>query len=96
MLSHYVVSLREGHLQQVFHLFAYLKHHKRSKMVFDDTEPVFDESSFHVCDWLEYYPDVEEAIPHNALELHGNGVVMSTFVDADHAGCKATWHSHNR
>jgi hypothetical protein len=35
MLSRFVVSPREGHLQQVFHLFAYLKHHKRSKMVFD-------------------------------------------------------------
>jgi hypothetical protein len=27
MLSRYVVAPREGHLQQVFHLFAYLKHH---------------------------------------------------------------------
>ena len=24
-----------------------------------------------------------------------NGVVTSTFVDSDHAGCKAMWHSHN-
>ena len=46
MLSRYVVSPCEGHLQQVFHLFAYLKHHKRSKMVFDDSEPVFDKSAF--------------------------------------------------
>jgi ribosomal protein S14 len=32
MLSRYVVSPREGHLEQVFHLFADLKHHKRSRM----------------------------------------------------------------
>jgi hypothetical protein len=94
MLSHYVVSPREEHLQHVFHLFAYLKRHKQSKMVFDDTEPVFNENSFCVCDWLEYYPDVEEAIPHNAPETHGNGVVTSTFVDADHAGCKAKRRLH--
>jgi hypothetical protein len=25
-------------------------------MVFDDTEPVFDESRFQRCDWSEYYP----------------------------------------
>jgi hypothetical protein len=49
MLSRYVVSPREGHLQQLFHIFAYLKHHKRSKMVFDDSEPVFNENSFKVC-----------------------------------------------
>ena len=94
MLSRYVVSPRDGHLQQVFHLFAYLKHHKRSKMVFDDTEPIFDENSFHVCDWSEFYPEAEEAIPHNVPETRGHGVVTSAFVDADHAGCKATRRSH--
>jgi hypothetical protein len=50
MLSRYLVLLREGHLQEVFHLFAYLKHHKHSKMVFDDTEPMFDPNAFKVCD----------------------------------------------
>jgi hypothetical protein len=94
MLSRYVVSPRDGHLQQVFHLFAYLKHHKRSKMVFNDSEPIFDENSFHVCDWSEFYPDAEEAIPHNVPEERGHGVVTSAFVDADHAGCKATRRSH--
>ena len=94
MLSRYVVSPRDGHLQQVFHLFAYLKHHKRSKMVFDDTEPVFDENAFTVCDWTEFYPDAEEAIPYNVPEARGHGVTTSSFVDADHAGCKATRRSH--
>jgi hypothetical protein len=94
MLSRYVVSPREGHLQQVFHLFAYLKHHKRSRMVFDDSEPVFDESAFKVCDWSEFYPDAAEAIPHDAPMDRGNVVVTSCFVDADHAGCKVTRRSH--
>jgi hypothetical protein len=53
MLSRYVVSLCEGHLEQVFHLFAYLKHHKRSRMVFDNSEPVFDDKAFNVCNWSE-------------------------------------------
>jgi hypothetical protein len=94
MLSRYVVSPREGHLQQVFHVFAYLKHHKRSRMVFDDSEPVFDESSFKVCDWSEFYPEAAEAIPHNAPVERGNVVITSCFVDADHAGCKVTRRSH--
>jgi hypothetical protein len=64
-------------------------------MVFDDTEPVFnDHAAFNVCDWSEFYPDAEEAIPHNAPVARGNGVVTSCFVDADHAGCKATRQSH--
>jgi hypothetical protein len=94
MLSCYIVSPREGHLQQVFHLFAYLKHHKRSRMIIDDTEPLFNDNAFCTCDWTEFYPDAEEAIPHNVPEASGNGVVTSTFVDADHAGCKATRGSH--
>jgi hypothetical protein len=60
-------------------------------MVFDDMEPIFDETAFHICDWTEFYPDAKEAIPHNAPEARGNGVVTSTFMDTDHAGCKATW-----
>ena len=94
MLSRYLVSPREGHLQQVFHLFAYLKHHKRSRMVFDDSEPVFDPNAFKTCDWSEFYPDAEEALPTTMPKERGHGVVTSCFVDADHAGCKATRRSH--
>jgi hypothetical protein len=95
MLSRYLVSpLREGHLQQVCHLFAYLKHHKRSQMVFDDTEPTFDPNAFKICDWSEFYPGAEEALPLMIPQERGHGVVTSCFVDADHAGCKATHRSH--
>jgi hypothetical protein len=63
-------------------------------MVFNDSEQVYDENSFKICDWAEYYPIAEEAIPNNAPMERGNGVVTSCFVDADHAGCKATRRSH--
>ena len=49
MLSRYLVSAREGHLDQVFHVFAYLKTHEISMMVFDDTEPDFDDCRFKDC-----------------------------------------------
>jgi hypothetical protein len=51
---------------------------------------VFNKSRFKVCDWLEFYPDSEEAIPHNVPEEKGHGVLTSCFVDLDHAGCKAS------
>jgi hypothetical protein len=63
-------------------------------MVFDDTEPVFNDAIFKVCNWSEFYPDAEEVIPHNVPKARGNGVVTSCFVDANHAGCKATQCSH--
>ena len=94
MLSRYLVTAREGHLEQVFHVFAYLKAHERSTMVFDDTEPNFDERRFKICDWSEYYPNAAENIPRDMPTARGKPVVMSCFVDADHAGCRATRRSH--
>ncbi len=46
MLSRFLASPRRGHLDQAYHIFAYLKQYNRSSMAFDDTEPVFDESCF--------------------------------------------------
>ncbi len=94
MLLRYVVSPREGHLQQLYHVFAYLKHHTRSTMVFDDTEPVFDERRFREVDWSEFYPEASDPIPPNMPEARGNVVSTSCFVDADHAGCMLTRRLH--
>jgi hypothetical protein len=64
MLLRYLVSARIGHLDQVFHMFAYLKrYYETSTMLFDDTEPEFDERRFKECDWSEYYPNAKEALP---------------------------------
>lgn len=94
MMSRYLVQARRGHLEQVFHIFAYLKEHERSTMVFDDTVPDLCGSNFVKCDWLEFYPEAREAMPSDAPEPLGKSVVVSCFVDADHAGCRVTRRSH--
>ena len=94
-LSSFLMSPREGHLEQVFHIFAYLKKYDRSTMVFDDTEPYFDESRFQKVDWQGYYPGAKEAEHPNAPEACGKAVTMSCFVDADHAGCQVTRRLHS-
>ncbi|GAX20073.1 hypothetical protein FisN_1Lu447, partial [Fistulifera solaris] len=63
MLSRYLAQAREGHLDQVFHIFAYLKSHDRSTLVFDDTRPFIDDRRFIRRDWSEFYPDAAEVIP---------------------------------
>jgi hypothetical protein len=93
MLSRYLISAREGHLDQVFHTFAYLKRYETSTMVFDDTEPEFDERRFKECNWSEYYPDAKVVLP-DMPTPRGRSVVMTCFVDADHAGCRITRRSH--
>ena len=94
MLSRYLVNPRVGHLEEVFHVFAYLKAYPKTSLVFDDTTPVFDETRFSQCDWQEYYPDAKEEEPARAPELLGNPITMTCFVDADHAGCLETRRSH--
>jgi hypothetical protein len=63
LLSRYLASAREGHLDQAFHIFAYLKAHDQSPMVFDDSYPTFDNARFKECDWSELYPDALEVLP---------------------------------
>lgn len=94
LLSRYLAQAREGHLQQAYHIFAYLKKYNRSKLVFDDIEPDIDDSAFTRCDWSEFYPEVDEVLPPDAPEPLGRLVTMTCFVDADHAGCRETRRSH--
>jgi hypothetical protein len=94
LLSRFLACPREGHMQQAFHVFGYLKKHARSRMVFDETEPAIDQSRFRDVDWSEFYPDAVEAIPQDAPEPRGVSVVTSCFVDSNHAGCRLTRRSH--
>ena len=94
LFSRYLAQAREGHLNQVFHIFAYLKQYNRSKIVFDDSLPEIDESRFHICDWTEFYPDAKEKLPPDMPEPRGKTVQLTCFVDADHAGCRETRRSH--
>jgi hypothetical protein len=59
-------------------------------LVFDDAEPKFDDNVFHQCDWSSIYPEASEQIPSNTPEALGRSVITTCYVDADHAGCKAT------
>jgi hypothetical protein len=86
MLSRFLASPREGHLEQAFHIFAYLKAHDRSCLVFSARPPVVDEGAFKDFDWSKYYPDAAEAVPPNMPEPRGKSVIITCFVDTDHAG----------
>ena len=46
MLARFQACPREGHLEQMFHMFGYLKRYNRSSLVFDWTEPRLDATMF--------------------------------------------------
>ena len=93
MMSSHLALPREGHLECLYHIFAYLKKYHNSEMVYDPTEPVIDERAFKKADWtyssiLER--DRKEVLPPNMPKPRGKGFVISCFVDADHAGDSVT------
>ena len=51
MLASQLDISREGHLEAIFHIYAYLKMKHNSRMVFDPTYPDIDMSQFKKCDW---------------------------------------------
>ena len=51
MLSSHLTFPREGHLEEVIHVFAYLKKHMNSVIVFDPTTPEVDMDTLQKQDW---------------------------------------------
>ena len=87
MLSSHLALPREGHLEQLLHIFAYLKKYHNTEMVLDPSDPVIDERSFERKDWSTAAYDCIPLLPSpaNMPEARGQGVTMRAFVDADHA-----------
>jgi hypothetical protein len=94
LLSSYMAAPRIGHMEQVLHIFAYLKCHLQSNLVFDPNPVAWNESEFTEYDRTDFYKDAKEPIPSNAPEPRGNAVQMNVFVDADHASNRVNRRSH--
>jgi hypothetical protein len=77
---------RKGHLDAVYHLFAYLSLYHNARVVFDPSYPDFDMCAFIKTDWKSMYGDVKEAIPSNDPVAQGEKIDLLLFVDSDHAG----------
>ena len=104
MISSHLALPREGHLEAVFHMFAYLKKNHNSEMVFDPSEPDIDVSDFPREYWsLSIYGDVREDIPPTCPFAEsgladmpaprGVGFTMTVYVDCDLGGYCVTRRS---
>ena len=88
MMSSQLSLPREGHLDQVFHTFMYLKKHHNSDLVFEPSYPDVNIDTFPKHDRTKLYGDVKEAMPPDMSEPLGKVLVMRCFVNDDHAGEK--------
>ena len=89
-MSYHLVFPRKGHLAQVFHIFAYLKRHHISALIFDPSYPDVNIDTLLKHDWTKFYGDVKEAMPPDMSETLVKEVLMRCSVDANHAGEKVT------
>ena len=102
LLSQYMVAPRMGHLKQALNVFAYLKSHDRSWLVFDpckfdiEWKPMGNEPSPKERAEImkKLYPDANDPLPPGMPEPLGVSVQFTMFVDADHAGNQVTRRSH--
>ena len=95
MLSSHLALPREGHLEEVLHVFAYLKKNHNAEMVFDPSDTIIDPNQFPRRDWeaTEFGNELTEEMPGNMPKTRGQGFTMTAYVDADHAGDSITRRS---
>ena len=84
-LASFSAMPREGHLEAIWHIYAYLKAKHNSTMIYDPTYPNHNEDAFKQVQWKEFYGEISEAIPPNAPEPRGKDVDITLYVDASHA-----------
>jgi hypothetical protein len=80
MMSSHLAMPREGHLYQLFQMFAYLRKYHNTEMVFHLSDPIIDESSFELRDWtLSEFGHIQgrEELPPIMPEPRGMGFTMS-------------------
>ena len=93
MMSSHLAMPRKGHLDQVLHIFAYLRKYHNTKLVYDPSDPVVEHDDFEWRDWTSSeFGTVQgkEEIPSNMPELRGQGFTMHAKVDTDHASDTVT------
>jgi hypothetical protein len=95
--SQYQASPREGHLEQVLHVFAFLKKHPKLTLYMSPELPRYDYGDFRTRkeDFAEIYRDAEELMPHRIPMPRGRSVITTAYVDASHASNKVTQRSHS-
>ena len=96
MMSSHLALPREGHLNQLFNIFAYLKKYHNTELVYDPSEPEVDKAKFEQRDWTSSefgHIQGKEELPPNAPEPRGLGFTMTAKVDADHASDTVTRRS---
>ena len=75
--------LQEGHIEQVLHIFGYLKIHKKMGLIFDCIYTRIDSKLFKEYEWFDFYTYTKEAITPNIPESRGEKISIYMFFDTE-------------
>ena len=59
LMSTYLALPRSGHLEQILHVFRYLKANLKRNLCFDLQHPTIYERLFAAHDWYDFYRDAK-------------------------------------
>ena len=90
MMSTHLALSRVGHLEQVYHLFGYLKGASKRHIFLDPQHLDIGEHSFTKYDWTDFYRDADERVPSDMPPPRGCAVSTHYFIDSEHATDKVT------
>ena len=93
LMSTHLALPQWGHLEQLYHIFGYLKAHPKCNLFLDLQHPKVDERAFKEYNWYNFYQDAKEWLPSDMPPPQGRPVSTHCFVDSDHAGDKVTCRS---
>jgi hypothetical protein len=94
-MARYASMPRKGHMKQCIRIFGYLKHNAKGRIVFDPSDPNYDDIDFTMQhDWTDLYPDAMEAVPEEApVSKNKKLLKLTAIVDASHASDLVTRRS---
>ena len=97
LLLQYKANPREGHLEQLLHIFAILQKYPKLTLFLSPELPRMDFGEFrtNIDDFLQIYRDAEEQLLHRMPIPQRHSLVMTAFVAASHASNKSTRQSHS-
>jgi hypothetical protein len=94
-LSRYSAAPREGHVKAMMRVFGYIRQFPKAKICIDTSKaPIRNKIKVTRADtWSEFYPDASEEMPPDMPDAVGNEVMITVYVDADHARDKVNRRS---
>jgi hypothetical protein len=93
MLASHMAAPREGHLNAMFHVFAYFKTKNNARLIYDPNYRRIEANAFKTDeDCRTFYGEVKEEIPPNDRLPRRRSVLIRLYCD-DHAGNVVTRRS---